>query len=199
MDDLIRGIEHLKQAMAHISKADHVMSDHISKLKALEEENAALKAEIDDWKGNGFEPDAYMKLPVDADGVPIRIGDEMWLQPNEGGEPLKRTVVGYRASTSMGLTCFIGLPDKLGNTETCVSYLWSHKKHEPPDSWEKLEEDAFKTACDYANAPLDEDGLTTCKGCRFREEPRSCHMEMTYDVLKRAKRLAGIENQEGER
>lgn len=38
----------------------------------LRQENAALKAELDDLKGNaeGFEPDAYMKLPLDADGVP---------------------------------------------------------------------------------------------------------------------------------
>lgn len=38
----------------------------------LKQENAALNAELDDWKGNaeGFEPDAYMKLPLDADGEP---------------------------------------------------------------------------------------------------------------------------------
>lgn len=37
----------------------------------LRQENAALKVELDDWKGNaeGFEPDAYMRLPLDADGV----------------------------------------------------------------------------------------------------------------------------------
>ena len=44
----------------------------------LRQENAALKAELDDWKGNaeGFEPDAYMRLPVDADGAAIRPGDK---------------------------------------------------------------------------------------------------------------------------
>lgn len=40
MKDLRSGIEHLKQAKAHMSKANGIMSDHISKLKALEEENA---------------------------------------------------------------------------------------------------------------------------------------------------------------
>ena len=40
---------------------------------ALEEENAELKAEI-----ALIQPeDSYMRLPLDADGVPIRIGDKM--------------------------------------------------------------------------------------------------------------------------
>ena len=75
--------------------------------------------------------------------------------------------------------------------------LLTHKQPEPPDSWEKLEEDALKTTCDYALAPRDEDGLTTCEGCRFQKN-ESCHHEMTLEVFKRAKRLAGIEEQEGE-
>lgn len=64
----------------------------------------------------------------------------------------------------------------------------------PPDSWEKLEEDAYKTTCDYALAPRDEDGLTTCDGCRFQKS-ESCRREMTLDVFKRAKKLAGIEEE----
>lgn len=67
----------------------------------------------------------------------------------------------------------------------------------PPDSWEKLEEDASKTACDYVDAPLDESGLTTCDGCRFHKR-KDCYREMTLDVLARAKRLAGVEEKEGE-
>lgn len=63
-----------------------------------------------------------------------------------------------------------------------------------PDSWEKLEEDAYKTACEYALASRDEDGLTTCNGCRFQDS-ESCRREMTLDVFKRAKKLAGIEEE----
>ena len=85
MEDLRSGIEHLKQAKAHMSEANGIMSGHISKLKALEEENAELKAELADWKGNaeGFEPDAYMKLPLNADGEPIRVGDVLYSSGNE--------------------------------------------------------------------------------------------------------------------
>lgn len=46
MKELKSGIEHLKQAKAHMSKANGIMSNHISKLKELEEENAELKAEL---------------------------------------------------------------------------------------------------------------------------------------------------------
>lgn len=63
------------------------------------------------------------------------------------------------------------------------------------DSWAKLEEDAKKTACNYALAPRDEDGLTTCNGCRFQKS-ESCHHEMVLDVFERAKKLAGIEEEE---
>lgn len=69
--------------------------------------------------------------------------------------------------------------------------------HREPDSWEKLSEDAMKTTCNYALAPRDEDGLTTCEGCRFQKN-ESCHHEMTLEVLARAKKLAEIEEQEGE-
>ena len=67
-----------------------------------------------------------------------------------------------------------------------------HFKPEPADSWEKLEEDARKTACDYAPAPRNEDGLTTCDGCPFLKS-ESCSNEMTIDLVERAKKLAGIE------
>lgn len=157
----------------------------------LKQKNAALKAELDDWKGNaeGFEPDAYMRLPLDADGVPIRIGDEVNVNDNV------MTVLGYRLYDGE-----INLA--VENKETSIKYTIlpsdiHHRAPEPPDSWDKPEKDALKMTCDYAHAPRDEDGLTTCKGCRFQES-RSCHGDMTCDVLKRAKKLAGIEEREGE-
>ena len=144
MQDLKSGIEHLKQAKAHMSKANGIMSNCISKLRELEEENAELKAELDDWKGNaeGFQPDAYMRLPLDADGVPIRIGD----------------------------------------------------------SWEKLEEDAAKEVCAYAGAPfsiVDQDRYS-CTGCRFDDcssRKTSCWLQMNSELMARAKKLAGIEEE----
>lgn len=150
-----------------------------SEVEALEEENEQLKAEI-----ALIQPDAYMKLPVDADSVPIRIGDEMVDICAE--KPV--VVDGYR--------CFPAW-EKLGFTAKNKPGIYDpsaywHKKPEPADSWEKLEEDARKTSCDYAPAPLDANGLTTCNGCRFKNGG-PCHLEKDIDLIRRAKKLVGIE------
>ena len=193
MEDLRSGIEHLKQAKAHMSEANGIMSGHISKLKALEEENAELKAELADWKGNaeGFEPDAYMKLPLDADGIAIRPGDKIYFCGDPEGFALKCIAVGWPP-------CQVEFVDweETGTTAWEEGSAFTHRqpKPEPADSWERLEEDARKTVCNYAPAPLNEDGLTTCDGCPFQKS-ESCNNEMTTDLVERAKKLAGIEEE----
>lgn len=146
------------------------------------------KAELADWKGNaeGFEPDAYMKLPLDADGEPIRIGDVLYSSGNEC-RVVSITVKADEACVGVHTDEGVFLPS------VNPKHL-SRKKPEPPDSWEKLEEDARKTACDYAPAPRNEDGLTTCDGCPFLKS-ESCSNEMTIDLVERAKKLAGIEEE----
>ena len=183
MEDLRSGIEHLKQAKAHMSEANGIMSGHISKLKALEEENAELRAKLEAWIQSD---DSYMKLPLDADGEPIRIGDEV----NIDGDVM--TVLGYRLHNDMLL--LFAKDKKSGLFFTPKPSIVRHFKPEPADSWEKLEKDARKTACAYAPAPLNEDGLVTCDECRFQKS-ESCSNEMTLDVVERAKKLAGIEEE----
>lgn len=104
-------------------------------IRDLEEENAELKAELDYWKGNaeGFEPDAYMRLPLDADGVPIRIGNEV----NIDGDAM--TVLGYRLRNDMLL--LVAEDKKSGLVFTPEPSRVCHSKPEPVDSWEQLEED----------------------------------------------------------
>lgn len=159
----------------------------VAEYERMKKEVDELRDELDDWRGNaeGFEPDAYMKLPLDSDGVPIRIGDEV----NVDGDAM--TVLGYRLHNG---TLFLIVKEN-GSIITYSPKASSvrHFKQEPADSWEKLEEDAKKTTCDYAHAPRDEDGLTTCGGCRF-EKSESCYNEMALDMVKRAKKLAGIED-----
>lgn len=126
---------------------------------------------------------------LDADGVPIEVGDTVWATYNG----CKHIVMAVCSDGSLH-------PEILTNDGCMVEYeegLWDFAKkvtHEQPDSWEKLEEDARKTACDYAPAPRDEDGLTTCDGCRFQKS-ESCSNEMTIDLVERAKKLAGIEEE----
>lgn len=108
----------------------------------LKKENAELKAELADWKGNaeGFQPDAYMKLPLDADGKPIRIGDEVTIYG------AARTVLGYRLYDDMILL--------VANNENGLIFAHEpskvrHFKQAPADSWEKLEEDVNLGCRDY--------------------------------------------------
>lgn len=152
----------------------------------LKQENAALKVELDDWKGNaeGFEPDAYMRLPVDADGVPIRIGDTVYA--NDGSEFSVRSITVTSEGSAIGVSPLDGFcfcpsmkPERL-----------SHRAPEPADSWEKLEEDASVGAQDYCANWL---GIDVRKTLASDDDEA-----FAKDIIRRAKKLAGIEEQEGE-
>lgn len=189
MEDLRSGIEHLKQAKAHMSEANGIMSGHISKLKALEEENAELKAELADWKGNaeGFQPDAYMNLPLDADGEPIRIGDVLYSSGNEC-RVVSITVKADEACVGVHTDEGVFLPS------VNPKYL-SRKKPEPADSWEKLEEDMMRgTSCRYFGGV---ESALECWDCPHGTEQTGtpCWKNERIDILKRAKKLAGIEEE----
>lgn len=124
---------------------------------------------------------------LDADGVPIKVGDTVYC--DDDPEPWQVDLI---YAGSMGY-CTVRLKDSAGIYKSADAPRLSHKKPEPPDSWEKLEEDARKTACNYAPAPRNEDGLVTCDGCLF-EKTESCSNEMMIDLVDRAKKLAGIED-----
>ena len=176
MEDLRSGIERLKQAKAHMSEANGIMSDCISKLKALEEENDGLRAKLEALIQSD---DSYMKLPLDADGMPIRIGDKM----DVDGEAM--TVLGYRLHNG---TLFLIVKES-GSIITYSPKPSSvrHFKYVPPDSWEKLEEDASVGAQDYCVNWL---------GIDIRKTLTSDDDEaFAKDIIRRAKKLAGIEEE----
>lgn len=189
MQDLRSGIEHLKQAKAHMLQATWIMSDHISKLKALEEENAGLRAKLEAFIQSD---DSYMKLPLDADGVPIRLGDVLYSRGNEC-RVVSITVKADEACVGVHTDEGVFLPSV--NPKYLSRENLEPLEPEPDDSWEKLEEDARKSSCDYASAPLDENGFTTCDGCRF-QNGGPCHLEKDIDLMERVKKLAGIEEEE---
>lgn len=129
----------------------------------------------------------HQRPVLDADGAPIEVGDTVYFVDGDarpltveridanGGEPAVDLVYAGQILSWHSVN-----PDKL--------------THERPDSWEKLEEDARKTACNYAPAPRNEDGLITCDGCPFQKS-ESCSNEMTIDLVERAKKLACIEEE----
>lgn len=185
MKDLKSGIEHLKQAKAHMSKANGIMSNCISKLRELEEENAGLRAKLEAFIQSD---DSYMKLPLDADGVPIRIGDKMDID----GEIA--AVKGYQVSYKGDELQFIAVTEGYRKTFTLFGKNRKHFKHDtmPSDSWEKLEKDAMGRACELAGS-----GNLRCGDCEWGKEGIGCQAMARLEILKRAKKLAGIEELEG--
>lgn len=170
MEDLRSGIERLKQAKAHMREANGIMSDCISQLKEFEEENAGLRGEHD----------SYMKLPLDADGVPIRIGDKM----DVDGDCM--TVLGYHLFNGELLLMMKKMESDIAIYTPRPSDV-RHFKYAPPDSWEKLEEDASVGAQDYC---------ANCLGIDIRKTLTSDDDEaFAKDIIRRAKKLAGIEGE----
>lgn len=189
-EERIKRITEQAAAMKAIGRASIDVSGD---LEALASDNAAMESEIQGLEeadarlrerlNRSENHDAYMELPVDADGVPIRIGDVVYGNPG-----IAWTVVCLRMSklgckVEMENMPFLRNPDEL-----------SHKKPdplepEPADSWEKLEEDAKKDACELAG----KGGSDDCVGCKWF--PRSnCNEMARLEILKRAKKLAGVED-----
>lgn len=202
----VKAFGHSRDIKAMVSDIQQVLSvvpsivrnnERLDRERAeLKQENAALKAELDDWKGNaeGFEPDAYMRLPLDADGVAIRPGDKIYFDGDPESEALICIAIG----------CW-PLPVEFmdwGETGTTAwedGDVFTHRrpKPEPADSWEKLGEDAMKTTCTYFG--MSKDKSAYCSACPYGREAtgRGCGKNMRLDLVERAKRLAGIEEQEG--
>lgn len=182
MEDLRSGIEHLKQAKAHMSEANGIMSDCISQLKELEEENAGLRAKLEAFIQSD---DSYMKLPLDADGVPIRIGDKV----NVDGDCM--TMLGYRLLNGELLLMAKKMESDVAIYSPKPSSV-RHFKPEPPDSWEKLEEDAKQRICSYFG--IDQENAS-CEDCPYgsSQTGRLCWRNASLDMIARAKKLAGIE------
>lgn len=189
----------MKSMLWNMQTVVGAVPDMVRKNELLEKEKAELKAEIERLKSEV--PGDCMSLPLDADGVPIEVGEVVYYCDKESGEPKAGfgpfRVIDYDPHAQAVLLRYEkGGVDGYGNYsesfESCE--LLTHRK---PDSWEKLEEDAkMVKACDYAHAPRDEYGITVCRDCRFQKS-KSCRQEMILDMIARAKKLAGIEEQEG--
>ena len=176
-----------------MSKANGIMSNCISKLKRLEEENAELRGELDDWKGNaeGFQPDAYMKLPLDADGIAISPGDKIYFNGDPDSETLKCIAVGC-SPYPVEFTDW----EEEGTTAWKEGLVFTHRQPtpEPADSWAKLEEDAKQRVCSYFG--IDQEN-TSCEDCPHGSSQTGCicGQNARLDIVARAKKLAGIDEE----
>lgn len=110
---------------------------------------------------------------LDADGVPIEVGDTVWATYNG----CKHIVTAVCSDGSLH-------PEMVTNDGCMVEYeegLWDFAKkvtHEQPDSWERIEEDAKLAPRDY----LEKRGMNPEKTERIAS--------MMADLVRRAKALA---------
>lgn len=130
----------------------------------------------------------HQRPVLDADGVPIRVGDEVY-GTVEGG-PFIVTEVSDKGSVFV---------DAFPDTGMHGS-MFTHTKPEPPDSWEKIEEDIGKLFSDYWGCKL-----LTCDKCPAAVDGKkpyrrfgvdNCIIARNVDLVRRCKALAERESGE---
>ena len=117
-----------------------------------------------------------MFVPLDADGVPCRIGDLL-----EAEEHIPRKAVGYYLADES--TPCVTLDFVSPSIEASRLH---HVAPEPPDSQERIDADARKWSCEYFNRPTAE-----CDGCPAHNDLTPCRASATLDLLRRQRELDG--------
>lgn len=138
--------------------------------------------------------DEYMPLPKDADGVPIKLGDEVYIL----GDSRKFIVTRFNIKADKTI---VSLNFKEGGSKSELLKWPSEIYHGEPDTLERIEADAIKADAEYWGCV----GVTTCKNCpalvngespdeRYGVEG-SCQSAMMLDLLQRQRkaleRMAG--------
>mgnify|MGYP003281605569 FL=1 len=125
--------------------------------------------------------------PHDCDGVPIEVGDVLYAVDDSGSAPAHwfKPVTVVETSENGGFR---------GDREPTFWRVAKCYTHREPDSWDKLEEDALKGQCTYFGAS---GNSVTCTNCEhsLQTTGRCCWENMQIDLVKRAKRLAGGEEE----
>lgn len=126
---------------------------------------------------------------LDADGVRIREGDTVWIIPAVTDTPDEPHEVKHINRWGEVLLEF--------HFERSTGVKGEYLTHTRPDSWERLEEEADKDVVDYWGCagrscyacPAMIDGQTPSDryGCM------SCKIAERLDIIRRAKKLAGVE------
>lgn len=130
-----------------------------------------------DWHETGERVKRPVQSVLDADGVEINVGDKVWLLNGIDNE-----LVVEEIDDESG---WVGTRSANGG---CLSVYNTHLTHIAPDSWERLEEDAAKSDCDYFGRDVSD-----CDRCPARESTLSCGQSKSLDIIRRAKALAGVE------
>lgn len=126
--------------------------------------------------------------PKDANGEVIPLDTEVLYTPD--GKTLHGICIKYLTKSKRWET-YGYFEGGFGFWEGCTDELLLA----PPDSWEKLEEDALKNPCRYFG--MFEDQRVSCTACPHGPlvTHRICGENMRLDLIERAKRLAGIKEE----
>lgn len=124
------------------------------------------------------------RVVLDADGVPIHEGDTVW----HCNGLASGVVMSIDADSLMHTTRYV---DGSGTEFRDAARNLTHAR---PDSWERLEEDAAKHPCGYAEVVKGRE-FNDCGDCPWWGEcgGRSESELMARDIIRRAKKLAKVE------
>ena len=110
-----------------------------------------------------------------ADGRPLREGETVWDTKGNGPYIIKKI-------ENDGVVRIDG---------SDLGYFGSEFVHERPDTWERIEEDAYKDDCEYFGRDLN--GCEGCPASRQDIDNFYCdENEKASDLVRRAKALAGV-------
>ena len=142
----------------------------------------------DECRSNQYEQGQRVMRPtpkvLDADGVPIKVGDTVWHHSGFA----HGVVTSIDAGSLMGTVRYVNGGVEFRDAAKDLT-------HTRPDSWERLESDAVKGVCEYTGAEPTAFGAHDCDTCRFYGEHGKliCEQLMALDIVRRAKALAGVE------
>lgn len=118
------------------------------------------------------------KPVLDADGVPIEVGDVVYLRSNGR----RATVVGHCPDDDCVLVEFDGVDGKMTNRAGCVCLT-----HKRPDSWERLEKDLTECCLEGVVGYCARQGIDCDSTKRTYEDIRA---DVVKSIVERAKKLA---------
>lgn len=132
----------------------------------------------------------------DADGVEIKIGDKLYMVDDDAWKQngiSKTQERGPFTVTKIQTDIFTRIRANSADEEEGTDPWYIIPKtmtHKQPDSWEKLENDAYKDECEYFGF----DGKP-CRGCPAYNYD-ICRLAVIEDIIKRAKALSERNNNE---
>lgn len=147
-------------------------------------------------KGLGAEPPS-----IEGDAITVAVRDKgvvVWVDKGLELGALVGAAAHEATHAALDLLAMIGEEDPgceimayMVQSIAVGIFVACHRTTDSADSWEKLEEDAMGRACELAGS-----GNLRCGDCEWGKEGIGCQAMARLEILKRAKKLAGIEEEQ---